>query len=277
MNGLRGVAALLSCLIAFGSQAAIADPVTVNIVNPLDPGLTVTFKFSNLPSTTYAGVFNTDIMANGQTSSVFDTYCIDLYHDFGGPITQWTADTSTTWNVGSNSDSSNPGVAGIGGAMAYLYDQYDPAVVAAVAAAAAAQDPQHPEVAAAFYATARLDAAALQVALWSVEYNGTGVKTDDQSNLAPGRFYLGAGDTTNHDLQNQVYTLANSDIASIGTNQGTAIFYISQRDALSQDLIGPGTVNIPLAIVPEPSSVAMVAVGLGVVVLRRVRNSRRDA
>jgi len=250
-------------------MSASAESVTINIVNPLGPGLgtvysnalSYSFNGSGIQDLYYAGVFNTQIVnSQNQTSATAHTYCIDLYHDFGGPPTSWSATSGNSWNAGGQwTDPTNPGQYDIGGALAYLVNTYDPNVTNAVAN----ND----------LATAKLQAAALQIAIWSVDYNGTGVATDDLANLSAGRFYFRAGNTVTPDIQNQVYMLANQEIASIGTNVGDANFYAADHSVASQDLIGPSSINFP-ASVPEPSSIAMMAVGLWIVAIRSHKSIR---
>ncbi len=224
-------------------MTASAEPITVTGENQKLIG-TITVGGQGLAGYSASQQYYIGSLTTNLGGPSFDTYCIDLNHSFSTPAT-WNVTNLSTFDSGpSDTDSANNSnstikVVGSYQKLAFLIDTYGPG------------------------ATTADKAAALQIALWTVEYGST-VQVTVTSDLS-----------TVNGLVTSYINAANS--ASTATlNSAAATFFVATDPSVPhQDLIGlpPGQIN-PLAVVPEPSSVAMMAVGLGLAVLR-VRKSRR--
>ena len=250
MKRQHGMLALLPLIALLGPSTVSADPVTINI-NSLGAGvynLNSTFN-TNAEPIYFAGTFNTTYTNSAnQTSINFDSYCIDLYHNFSVPAS-WAATTSATFNGNTGPTIAGHNAGSNGGYLATLYNTFD----------ASATKP-----------LTNIQAAGLQVALWSVEYNGL-VATNKNGN----NFFFDTDNST--DDQSLVYTQANADInivKSLGMSSATFLMAIHNPTGNAQDLIGPNSATFNSLLVPEPGSFALMLAGLGLVVIR-FRTARR--
>jgi len=242
-----------------------ADTITLASINPgLTNDFTVFAPTNDAGTLYFAGVFNTT--DNG--GPTFVSYCVDLYHDQG--VSQsWSASQSGSLNDPTNPiiTSSNPNVT-TSQELAYLFNTNGVAA-----------------------ATSNVGAAALQIALWAVEYDGPNVATSN----GPGTYSIGGPSDVfqiagNGSDGNSAITAAigfiNDLHTALATNPSlvalqTATFFVVDDHASTgtayQDLItGSGPAFAPFA-VPEPSSLVLMAIGgLGAVAFR-IRKARRDA
>ena len=202
----------------------------------LDQTFTGSSNRTNYPS--YIGGQATTYVSPTGTTSVFDTYCIDLQT----PIFRPTYDVNplsmkTAFNLG------KPGAPStLGGALSWIYNNN---VVAA-----------H---------TDNRQSAALQLALWEVEYDWNG--SASSLNLTSGNFTFGGifDPTTNNTAYAPVVTAdilsrANGIIttwntAGEPTNSDAAFLQSTGK----QSLIGPLNAVPPKTTVPEPASLALIA------------------
>jgi hypothetical protein len=173
----------------------------------------------------------------------FDAYCVDLYHDnfipVSYPVTLQPIATLSSPPI------SGPGATGGNGAgVGYLYN---------TDAAGASND--------------RVKAAALQVAIWTLEYGGAFVDTDTA--------------LINGNLQQKVAYQAklylNDYTANFHAGPGNdAIWYKANphNGTLYQDLVGPGSVTVTFA-TPEPST--LLAAGIGILASLGLWHRRRVA
>jgi PEP-CTERM motif len=251
MRKHRGLFALFPCLVLLGSLSASADVITVS---QLDEALTGVVKVNGTSTgEVYIGSFSTTFTNTslGTTSSTFDSYCIDIFHEFSPP-TSWTATQTTSFNTSGNSDSSNPGVANIGSTLAYLYDTY------------------------ASQATTGTLAAALQIALWTVEYDGVNGNPNTGTVFSIASGQSSALDTAIADAKSYIQALPSN------TSGSTADFYLASHPTSNpnyyQDLIGPGSGSHsqPGVATPEPSTMVLAAVGGLFALGTMARKARRD-
>ena len=202
----------------------------------LDPTFTGSSARTAYPS--YIGGQDTTFVSASGTTSVFDTYCIDLQT----PIFRPTYDVNplsmkTAFNLG------KPGAPStLGGALSWIYNNN---VVAA-----------H---------TDNRQSAALQLALWEVEYDWNG--SASSLNLTSGNFTFGGifDPTTNNTAYSSIVTTdilnrANGIIttwntAGEPTNSDAAFL----QGMGKQSLIGPPNAVPPKTTVPEPASLALLA------------------
>ncbi|WP_435010335.1 PEP-CTERM sorting domain-containing protein [Tundrisphaera lichenicola] len=205
---------------------------------------TINFNFNGQNETGLAGTLSTVQVPGG---TPFDTYCIDLYHTFqlGTSGSNWEVEVlpiSSYMGAVGVTPPNNPG--GNPGAIGYLYDKYARSV------------------------STGIEGAALQVAIWKVNY-------DNSNSFSTGSFRFAANGNPNS-IQSKVFAQATTYLAGFdGTRSNFNATYLratSHPNGGNQDLVGPGS----LSAVPEPASVAMVACGLGVVVLARRQKSGRS-
>ncbi len=220
-----------------------------------------TAEFTGLdsaPTTYYAGTFTASL--NGGPS--FDSYCVDLYHtDF----VSGTSGPSYLVNPVPIADLTS-GSGGNGSGVGYLYDQFAPVV--------AAMSPGQAQ---------NIDGAALQVAIWKVEYDNGGP-------LTTGNFTV--RDSSNpSSVQHQIFQEATYFLSFYnGTQSGDALWLAALTHPLSksgvpinQDLIGPvdpgSQAQLPPLAAPEPATIISGALGaLGLLAYRwRVRRRRPEA
>jgi PEP-CTERM motif len=261
---LRGLVTFVPCLVLIGALQAQADSISVSGTGP---GENVSISYTPVtgPGTVtqspFAGQLNATLIS-GSTSTPFNAYCIDIYHDFSPPAL-WTLATD---NTSFTPDSSNPAFGTAGNnpgtgntnlnqtqhALAYLYNTYSGLNVGSN--------------------SANVQAAALQLALWAVEYDGLALAAN-----------AGLGTGTDFNFTTDATTLAQfqTDIANVQAaniaNQ-TADFFMADHSHYpnAQDFIGGNGPNFtPFASVPEPSSLLLVTAGLGSVALA-VRKARRS-
>jgi hypothetical protein len=278
MRSNRRLRAFAPCLVLIGAMSASADTIQVSSFNP---GLSNAFYLSTtatggLPAyvvgdgnVNFAGVFNT----TDNSGPSFVSYCVDLYHDqnYGPPPFSATQSSSLS---GDRTNpilvSSNPNVT-TSQELAYLFNTNGLAV-----------------------ATSYVGAAALQVALWVVEYDGPNVTYNNGSG---GVFSIGGssdvvqiqGNSTYgneaiaqaigfiQDLQNQVNN--NPTLVAL---QAATFFVVDNHDTTGydfQDLITGSGSGFSPGVVPEPSSIALMVVGLGAVAfrVRKARQTRGNA
>jgi hypothetical protein len=234
--------AIASTLALTGARPASAELIlTMNndAKGGVDHLVTVTWTFNGVTETGLAGTVATSQVSGGQP---LDTYCIDLYHDF------YVGNGGTSWQVGLGPISSFSGDAGVSapdnagghaGAIGYLYEKY------------------------ASVASTDIEGAALQVAIWKVDYDGNNLFSTGSF-----RFAATPGDSTT--VQSRVFAQATAYLAGFdGTQSSDNATYFratSHPNGLYQDLVGPG--NAPATAVPEPSLITMVGLGLAAVVAR---------
>ncbi len=211
----------------------------------------VTWTFAGQSEYGLAGTLTTTL-AGG---TPFDTYCVDLYDTtyVGNGGSNWSAEIQPVVGASAGNPAGNP-TGGNGGAIAYLYSQFAASV------------------------STGIQGAALQIAIWKVEY-------DDSGNLATGNFRF-ADSADLNSVQHLVYAQATAFLAGFDGTQtsdnATFLMATSHPNALYQDLVGPaiipGVVLPNTAAVPEPASVVLMLSGLGAVALTsRRRHASRGA
>ena len=224
---------------------ASAGPIwTINTdakggVNHLE---TVTFTFNGHVETGLAGTLTTKQVSGGPS---FDTYCIDLYHNFhvGNGGSTWDAEVLPISSFkGDTGVPQGDALGGNAGAIGYLYNKYAANV------------------------TTDIQGAALQIAIWKVDY-------DNSANLATGSFRFAPTSNDPNSVQSQVYEQAKAYLAGFDGTQssGNASFLraLSHPNGTRQDFVGPASIAVP-----EPASVALVLSGMGVVLVARRRMNR---
>lgn len=214
LKGLKRAAALLACLTAFGS--AQAD--TVNLSGFLGGRKATADLDTPRNVTVYAGEFTGSWNGNS-----FSAMCVDVLHDlhFGTTYTNYTAMTPTAY--------------GFTSAQVDLFNRLYTNYYAA----------SH---------TSNANAAAFQIAVWEITYDGNG--TLDTST---GTFTLGGGSSAT------AKATASSWLAGL-TALPTGLWNFTVLD--SADVSGGqlATQDLLVAIpVPEPSTYALMLAGLGLV------------
>jgi PEP-CTERM motif len=242
--------AIAAVTVVIDASPAPAGPIweiTSDAKGGVDQLLPVTFSFAGSAETGLAGTLTTKL-PSGQS---VDTYCIDLYDTVyvGNGGSTWSAEVLSMSQYTGNSAFAITG--GNGGAIAYLYSQFASTVATSV------------------------QSAALQIAIWKVDY-------DDSGDLATGNFQF-ADSSDPNSIQHQVFVQTSAYLAgfdpTLSTGEATLFRATSHPDDLYQDLVAPENVYASLvlnAAVPEPSSMAMMLSGLvvaGLVVARRRRTS----
>jgi hypothetical protein len=131
---------------------------------------------------------------------------------------------------------------GTGGGVGYLYDQFAPAI-----AAEADGDARN------------LDGAALQVAIWKVEYDNGGL-------LTSGHFEM-ADSSDPNSVQHQVFARATQYLGTYdGSQSADATWYdavahpVVSGYTTNQNMIGPPTLTIT-SVAPEPSTLVLATLG----------------
>jgi hypothetical protein len=170
----------------------------------------------------------------------FDAYCVDLYHvvNVSGGGSSYLVDRIPIAQLGP------PG--GNGAGVGYLYDKVDPTIAAE--AAGRARD---------------IDGAALQVAIWKVEY-------DNGGSLLSGSFTM--DDSRNRDsIQHKVFERATQYLSLYdGSQSGDATWFRALEHptvcdvSYNQNLVGPES-GPPIVPTPEPAT--WVSAGLGILVM----------
>ena len=250
---LRLLASVIAPVLAISQASSARAGMIVDITNDAKGGVgqlaDLTWTFAGSTETGLAGTLTTTLPGGLSV----DTYCVDLFDTtyVGNGGSTWSAEilpiTSFVGNPAGNPTGGN------GGAIGYLYSQFAAAV------------------------TDRIEGAALQIAIWKVEY-------DNSPNFGTGNFQFADSSDPNSD-QHQVFVQASAYLAGFDGTQssGDATLFraTSHPNSLYQDLVGPGSIPgfvVPnVSAVPEPSSIVLVLSGLGGVALVRRRRAARLA
>ena len=210
LNGLKRAAALLACLLAFGG--AQADTVTITgFLGGRSAGVDLdTPRNGNFSAGEFTGLWN---------GNSFSAMCVDVNHDlsFGTTYTNYTAMTPAAYGFTATQV----------GLFNRLYTNY--------------------------YATSHtngVNAAAFQIAVWEITYDGNGTL-----NLGANTFTLGSGGnaTAKATAATWLSTLASQ---SVGAWNFTVLDSqsVTGGQSATQDL---------LVAVPEPETYALLLAGLG--------------
>ena len=192
--------------------------------------------FNDRPSSEYAGAFSTTV----QGGSTFDTFCIDLY-DSTYPGATWQVTAAPIGTFAGNAASDPMG--GHGDAIGALYSRF------------VADDSD------------RIKAAALQLAIWKVEYDGT-------TSLSTGYFQFADSSDPSSD-QHLVYAQLMSDFNGFDPDTaegpGTLLAATSHPNGLYQDLVGPAQSNqLDTLATPEPATLTLAFTALVALIVRWV-------
>ena len=212
LNGLKRAAALLACLLAFGG--AQADTVTITgFLGGRSAGVDLdTPRNGNFSAGEFTGLWN---------GNSFSAMCVDVNHDlsFGTTYTNYTAMTPAAYGFTATQV----------GLFNRLYTDY--------------------------YATSHtngVNAAAFQIAVWEITYDGNGTL-----NLGANTFTLGSGGNATAKSTAASWL---SSLTPLASSAWTFTVLDSQSvtggQSATQDLL----VAIP---VPEPETYALLLAGLG--------------
>ena len=208
LNGLKRVAALLACLLAFGG--AQADTVKINgFLGGRSAGVDL--------DTPRDGPFSAGEFTGLWNGNSFSAMCVDVMHDlsFGTTYTNYTAMTPVAYGFSATQV----------GLFNRLYTDY--------------------------YATSHtngVNAAAFQIAVWEITYDGNGAL-----NHGADIFTLGSGGNATAKSTAASWL---SSLTPLATSAWTFTVLDSRGDSATQDLL----VAIP---VPEPETYALLLAGLG--------------
>ena len=208
LNGLKRAAALLACLLAFGG--AQADTVKINgFLGGRSAGVDL--------DTPRDGPFSAGEFTGLWNGNSFSAMCVDVMHDlsFGTTYTNYTAMTPVAYGFSATQV----------GLFNRLYTDY--------------------------YATSHtngVNAAAFQIAVWEITYDGNGAL-----NHGADAFKLGSGGNTTAKTTAASWL---SSLTPLATSAWTFTVLDSRGDSATQDLL----VAIP---VPEPETYALLLAGLG--------------
>jgi hypothetical protein len=222
---------MLGTLIFRGVDANAGSSLTITSQHDL---VNINVKYPSLgssPTTVAAGTLTGQI----DNGAKFDAYCVDLYHvvKLGS---SFIVDSLPIAQLGP------PG--GHGAGVGYLYDTIDPKIAAEPAGT-----------------TKIIDGAALQVALWKVEYDNGGP-------LATGSFTMQDSRDVSS-IQHKVFARATEFLSLYnGSQSGDATWFRALEHptdcaiSYNQDMVGPCS-NPPVVPTPEPST--LLTGGLGIV------------
>ena len=238
---MRKLHSLFAVLALSGIAVSAQAQITMTTTNRIIPGYGINFSYSSVNggtpvngSTSYAGPFATNVVGPGIAFTNFDAYCVDLGHVLQPTETLNPKDIKTAFPKS-------------GAQIAYLYDTF----AAGVGSSAA-------------------KGAALQIAIWEVEYD-YGVNGIDL-NAGNFQFTSVADDTSGNKYSAIKGFLTNNDHTGYLDNvpttfAGTATFLdaVHPTSTTGQSLIGPANV-------PEPGAISLMIsgmVGLSTFAVRR--------
>lgn len=211
LNGLKRAAALLACLLAFGG--AQADTVTITgFLGGRSAGVDLdTPRNGNFSAGEFTGLWN---------GNSFSAMCVDVNHDlsFGTTYTNYTAMTPAAYGFTATQV----------GLFNRLYTDY--------------------------YATSHtngVNAAAFQIAVWEITYDGNGAL-----NHGADTFTLGAGGNATAKSTAASWLSSLTPLASSAWTFTVLDSRVTGGQSATQDLL----VAIP---VPEPETYALLLAGLG--------------
>ena len=208
LNGLKRAAALLACLLAFGGAQADTVKIT-GFLGGRSAGVDLdTPRNGNFSAGEFTGLWN---------GNSFSAMCVDVNHDlsFGTTYTNYTAMTPAAYGFTATKV----------GLFNRLYTDY--------------------------YATSHtngVNAAAFQIAVWEITYDGNGAL-----NLGANTFTLGSGGNATAKSTAASWL---SSLTPLASSAWTFTVLDSRGDSATQDLL----VAIP---VPEPETYALLLAGLG--------------
>jgi len=208
---LRGMIAAAALLAVSAGSRPVSASFTFDVTTAVDHGRgeEVTVRYEGKSQSAYAGPFASSAIVGGRTFAA-STYCVDLADELQGSQAMTLAPIASL-----------PG--GNGAAVGSLYAFFAPKV-----------------------ATAQ-DGAALQLAIWKLEYDGPGATDFSRGNMQ----ITGASMALIAEAQaelNQALPAGLSAMYLRASTHGT-------NGGLNQELIGP-------APVPEPASLALMGAGL---------------
>ncbi len=238
-----GFAATLSVLAILALPVAEAGPIwdlTTDAKGGVGRLETLTWNFNGARETGMAGTLTTRL-PDGTSS---DTYCVDLYSTtkVGNGGSTWSAEVLPIGIFGGNPAGSPTG--GNGGAIGYLYSRYAASVSTAI------------------------QGAALQLAIWKVEYDNSASLSTDSFRLADSQ----ETDSVQHQTFVQLTKYLDGFDGSKATGDATLFRATSHPNGLYQDLVGDArVVTSANTAVPEPSSLVLLAAGIGALAINRRR------
>jgi len=211
LNGLKRAAALLACLLAFGGAQADTVKIT-GFLGGRSAGVDLdTPRNGNFSAGEFTGLWN---------GNSFSAMCVDVNHDlsFGTTYTNYTAMTPAAYGFTATQV----------GLFNRLYTDY--------------------------YATSHtngVNAAAFQIAVWEITYDGNGAL-----NHGAGTFTLGAGGNATAKSTAASWLSSLTPLASSAWTFTVLDSRVTGGQSATQDLL----VAIP---VPEPETYALLLAGLG--------------
>jgi hypothetical protein len=223
-------------LVGAGVNAQAALTLTVGAAGGLSDLETITATYDgwgSQPQTFLAGTLTGSI--NGGTS--FNIYCVDLQD-----VVFLNGNNGTSsFAVNALPIASLTG--GNGAGVGFLYDQFATTIANEASGS-----------------TKNVDGAALQVAIWKVEYDNGGA-------LTSGHFQMADSNHLNS-IQHEVFAQATIYLSAYnGSQSGGATWYeavshpVVDGVTTNQNMIGPATVSIQRIPTPEPSSIVMASIG----------------
>ena len=241
---MRKLHSLFAVLALSGVAVSAQAQITMTTALRLSNGYGINFTYNNVGgSTSYAGPFATTVLGPGIGYNNFDSYCVDLSHGLLSTEAITPKDIKTALPTS-------------GAQVAYLYDTF---------AGSVGND--------------AVKGAALQIAIWEVEYDYTGSGINHGIDLNTGAFQFtsvtgddGSGTKYNNVLAQLTNTGHTGYLDKVPTSfSGTAKFLEAVHPEVNtgQSLIGPASV-------PEPGVVSLMAsslVGLSAFALRRRRKA----